>query len=190
MLASMVHMTPLEQDRSEFIRRSGRFLAFPLAGALVWGAVGFASLFLSTRTGLFVLVFASGAIFPLALGFARLLGQEVFIKNNRFATLIGLCVLMVNLLWVLHFILVLRLPSVAPLSIAIALGLHWIVFGWILGHSLGLTHTLLRTVLCTAASLLLPSYPIAGVAAAVVLSYLITVGQLVRFFAAPGNTPS
>lgn len=163
-----------------FIRESGRFLAFPLAGAVVWAVVGGAALLLDARTELLVLIFGTGAIFPLALGVAKLTGQRVFQPGNPYASLMGLSVLMVNVLWCLHFILVYRAPALVPLSVALALGLHWIIFGWIIRHPLGIRHTLLRATLCTAAFLLWPSQPVAGVAFAVVACYSITLVELLR----------
>lgn len=171
-------MQTLEDQRAEFIRKSGRFLAFPLAGAISWLLVAIAASFLEERTAIYVLLFSTGAIFPLALAIAKVTDQQVFQKGNPFASLMGLSVLMVNLMWVLHFVLLFRFPSVAVLSIALALGLHWIVFGWIIQSSVGIIHALLRTALCTAAFLLLPTSALSAVSAAVVACYLITIVQL------------
>lgn len=175
-------MQSLDSQRQSFILASGRFLAFPLAGAIVWLTVGVASLALPPITGVYVLVFGTGAIFPLALLLAKATKQQVFQPGNQFASLMGLSVLMVNLLWALHFILAPRLPSIVPLSIALALGLHWIVFGWIIRSPLGLVHAIARTVLCSTAFLMFPANQIASVAFAVVLCYAFTIFQLLAFF--------
>jgi hypothetical protein len=171
-------MDELETQRLDYIRRSGRFLAFPLAGSLAWAVVGGASLVLPPRESLYVMLFATGAIFPLALGIAALTGQQVFQKGNAFATLMGQSTLMVNLLWALHFALILQKPELAPLSLALGLGLHWIVFGWIIRAPLGLVHAIVRTALCTAAYVLGGKHGLAAISAAVVASYALTIVQL------------
>lgn len=175
-------MPTLEDQRRSFIRGGGCFLAFPLAGAIVWLGVGVASFVVPATSALFILLFATGAIFPLALVIARFTKQQVFLPQNRFASLMGLAVLMVNLLWAVHVILVLRAPAVAPLSIALALGIHWIVFGWVIQSSIGLVHAIARCVLCTASFLLFPELPVAAVSLAVVLCYALTLFQLTKHF--------
>lgn len=150
-------MCTLEEQRDSFLRNGGRFVAFPLAGVIIWLTVGLTSIVVSPLNAVYVLLFASGAIFPLALLIAKFTKQKVFQPENLFASLMALGVLMVNLLWALHLILVIRLPAIVPLSIAIALGLHWIVFGWIIQSSLGLIHSISRSLLCLAAFLLFPN---------------------------------
>ena len=175
-------MHNLEDQRRSFIRDGGRFLAFPIAGAIVWLGVGLASLAVPGPIALYVLLFATGAIFPLALLIARFTKQQVFQPGNPFASLMGLAVLMVNLLWALHIVLVIRLPAVAPLSIAMALGIHWIVFGWVLQSPIGLIHAIGRCLLCTAAFLLFPEHSLCAVALSVVLCYALTIFQLWMHF--------
>lgn len=94
----------------------------------------------------------------------------------------GQSVLMVNLLWALHIILFLRAPDIAPLSVAIGLGLHWIIFGWIIGAPLGIVHAVLRTLLFAGGYLAFPRAAITAVSVAVVLAYATTVLQLLRHF--------
>ena len=162
-------MDSLDAQRAAFIKNSGRFLAFPLAGAMVWFAIGITSLFVPKPLEVYVVLFGTGAIFPVALLVARITREQIFQPGNRFASLMGLSVLMVNLLWALHLSLAVLLPAIVPLSIALALGLHWIVFGWIIGSPLGLTHALARTFLCTASFFLFPGHSLLAVAAAVVI---------------------
>ena len=175
-------MHTLEDQRRSFIRGGGRFLAFPIAGAIVWLAVGLASLVVSAPIALYILLFATGTIFPMALLIARITKQQVFPPQNPFGSLMGLAVLMVNLLWVLHVILVLRAPSLAPLSIALALGIHWIVFGWIIQSAIGLVHATARCILCTSSFLLFPQHSVCAVALPVVLCYAFTIIQLRMHF--------
>ena len=177
-------MPTLEEQRRSFIQQSGGFFAFPLAGAIVWLAVGVVSLIVSKAVGVYVLLFATGAIFPLALAIAGITKQRVFQRGNLFGSLMGLAVLMVNLLWAFHFVLLTRLSDLVPLSVALALGIHWIVFGWIIQSPIGVIHAIGRSLLCTAAFLLFPSRGLCAVSFTVVFCYAVTIVQLRRHFSA------
>lgn len=145
---------PLENHlaalRADFDRQAGRSLALPVAGALIWTVAGVAGLTLPTRTATFVLLFASGAIFPVGLLIARQLGEKLIDNTNPLARLMGLAVLMVNLLWALHLTLLAHDVALFPLSLGIGLGIHWVVFSWIIGNPLGTIHAIARTALATA----------------------------------------
>lgn len=166
--------------RADFDKQAGRSLALPIAGAIVWAVAGLAALALPTRTATFVLLFGTGAIFPLGLLLAKLLGEKLVDNTNPLARLMGLAVLMVNLLWALHLTLFARDMALLPLSLAISLGLHWVVFSWIIGNPLGTIHAVARTALATALWWLFPSQPQAAVAAAAVLAYLYSIAALGR----------
>lgn len=164
--------------RADYDRHAGRSLSLPIAGALVWAVVGLASLVLPERPATLALLFATGAIFPLGLAIARPLGERLMDNPNPMARLMAMCVLMVNLLWALHLSLLARDPAYVPLSLGIGLGLHWVVFSWIINHPLGTIHAVLRTALVTGLWWLFPAHPIPAVAAAVVVSYLYAIGAL------------
>ena len=57
--------------------RSGRFLAFPLAGTIAWTVVGFAGIWLSTWWAAMVLCIATGSIVYLGLALMHLTGEHV-----------------------------------------------------------------------------------------------------------------
>jgi hypothetical protein len=166
--------------RTEFEKEAGRSLALPIAGTIVWSIAGIAALFLPADIGTYVLLFGSGAIFPIGLGVARLLGENPMANNNPLSRLMGLCVLMVNLLWALHLTLLFSDASYFPLSLGIGLGLHWVVFSWIIGHPVGTIHAILRTVLATMLWWLLPANSITAVALGVVVAYGYSIYTLSR----------
>ena len=155
-------------------------LSLPVAGAIVWAVVGAAALFLPERTATFVLLFGTGAIFPLALALARPLGERVLNNTSPLAKLMAVSVLMVNLLWALHLTLLLDAPEYMPLTISIGLGLHWVVVSWVVGHRVGLVHAIGRTMLVTSAWWFLPDWRITAVAAAVVVAYGYSIVELSR----------
>lgn len=168
----------LAQLRADYDRQAGRSVALPIAGAIIWTIAGIAALVLPVRAAALVLLFGSGAMFPLGLLLARLLGEKLLDNTNPLAKLMGLAVLMVNLLWALHVILPTRDIALFPLSLGIGLGLHWVVFSWIIAHPLGTIHALMRTGLATALWWLFPEQPQAAVAAGVVVAYLYSIVAL------------
>ncbi len=169
---------PLAQLRADFDAQAGRSLALPMAGAIVWAGVGIAALFVTPRISLFVLIIGTGAIFPIGLLLAAVLREKLFNTTNPLAKLMGMCVLMVNLLWAVHLTLLYVAPSLIPLTLGIGLGLHWIVFSWIIQHPMGTIHAIARTVLVTAAWWLFPEHHMSAVAAAVVITYLYSIVAL------------
>ena len=90
----------------------------------------------------------------------------------------GACIVMVNLLWAVHVPLLMGAPGYFPLSLAVALGMHWIVYSWVIQHNVGITHALLRTALVLAAWLAFPQQQISAVAVAVVIANSISIAQM------------
>ena len=125
-----------------------------------------------------VLMFGTGAIFPLALLVARLRGEQLIENTNPLARLMGACVFMVNLLWAVHLPLAARAPAFVPLSVGIGLGLHWVVYSWITRHPVGYTHASLRTAAVLAAWLMFPDRAVTGCAFAVVMAYGLALYQM------------
>ena len=166
--------------RLDYDRHAGRSIALPIAGAIVWTAAGIAGLLLDPRSALLALLFATGLAFPLALAIARPLGERLLDNPSPLAGLMGRSVLMVNLLWAVHLSLIPTAPELLPLSLGVSLGLHWVVFGWVTGHWVGLAHAVARTLLVTAAWWALPDAPVTAVAGAVVLVYAASIAVLAR----------
>lgn len=164
--------------RADYDAQAGKSLSLPLAGATVWAAAGIASIFLTPRIATFVLILGTGVIFPVGLLFARILGERLLNNTNPLARLMAMCVLMVNLLWAVHLTLLYTAPTLIPLTLAIGLGLHWIVFSWIIQHPVGTIHAVGRTVLATVAWWAFPGHHVGAVCAVVVLTYLYTVVTL------------
>lgn len=169
MTAALAHV------RADYDTQAGKSLALPLAGATVWAAAGIVSLFVSPRIATFALILGTGVIFPVGLLFARILGERLLNNTNPLAKLMALCVLMVNLLWAVHLTLLYTAPTLIPLTLGIGLGLHWIVFSWIIQHPVGIIHAIARTLLATVAWWAFPAHQVGAVCAVVVLTYLYTV---------------
>lgn len=168
----------LDQLRADFDERSRGSLSLPTAGLLVWCIVGVLGMILPPRAATLAMVFATGAIFPLALGIARVRGEELIENANPLARLMGTCVLMVNLLWAIHIPLLMRAPQFVPLSLGIALGLHWMVYSWIIAHPLGYRHAILRTAGLVAVWFAFPGHVVTASALVVVAAYAMTIIEM------------
>lgn len=166
--------------RRDFERRTNRSMSMPIAGLVVWTLVGLAGLVLPLRAAVLVMVAATGAIFPIALAVARLRGEALVSNPNALARLMGLCIVMVNLLWAVHLPLMAGAADYVPLTLGIALGLHWVVYSWIVQHRVGLVHAILRTGLVLGAWLLWPQHRVAAVAGAVVIAYAVSLAMMAR----------
>ncbi|SJN27417.1 hypothetical protein CZ797_04970 [Pseudoalteromonas sp. JB197] len=150
----------------------------PIAGACVWLAIAIISTQFDERTGVLILLFGSGAIFPLALAIARVRGEALISSDNPLAKLMGLCVLMVNLLWAVHIPLFLYAPTFVPLSLGVGLGLHWVVWSWIVQHPLGIVHAVLRTILVAVAWFTFPENRLLAIGLVIVFVYGISIWQM------------
>jgi hypothetical protein len=167
----------LDHYRLEFERAANRSMSMPIAGATVWLAVALISTQVSERTGVLILFFCTGLIFPLALIVARLRGEQAM-TAGPLGRLVLQCVVMVNLLWAVHIPLFIYEPRFVPLSLGIGLGLHWMVYSWVVQHPVGTIHAVLRTVLVLLAWSFFPDQRLLAVGLAVTLAYAVSLWQM------------
>jgi hypothetical protein len=173
-------MQTLAQLRADFDERSKRSMSLPTAGLIVWCIVGILGMVLPPKAATLAMVFATGAIFPVAMAIAKLRGEELIENTNPLAKLMFICVVMVNLLWAVHIPLLMQAPQFVPLSLGIALGLHWMVYSWIIDHPLGYRHAILRSAGLVAVYFAFPAHPVTASAAVVVLAYAFTIMEMWR----------
>ncbi|CAM3696198.1 DUF7010 family protein [Rheinheimera salexigens] len=168
----------LVEYRENFEQGSNRAVSMPIAGAIVWAVVAALSTQVDSRFAVYILLFATGAIFPLALLIAKFRHENLVSAQNPLAKLMGMCVLMVNLLWAVHIPLLLNAPEFVPLSLGVGLGLHWVVYSWIVSHPVGLIHAVLRAVLIVLAWYVFPDARVLAIASVIVLVYLLSIYQM------------
>lgn len=171
-------MQILNDLRNDFDARAKQSMSMPIGGLIVWSAVAVLGAILPWKAGVFALVLATGAIFPIALLVARIRGEQLIDNPNPLAKLMGTCVVMVNLLWAVHIPLLLYAPKFVPLSLGIGLGLHWMVYSWIIAHPLGYQHAVLRSVGLIAVWFAFPSHLVTASAVVVVSAYALTIFQM------------
>ncbi len=147
----------LDEQQREFAQR--RFLAMPLAGAVVWTIVGVASVFLSPVLKVWVLFGAIGSILYLGMLFSRFTGENFLSKQRPKNVFDGLFLRTVGeavLVFAIAIPYFHKDYTSLPLSVGILSGLMWLPFSWIIGHWIGTFHTLARTALVTASWYLFP----------------------------------
>jgi hypothetical protein len=168
-----------EQMQAEFVRSRRGALSLPLTGVLNYTAAAIASLFVSQGRANLILATCFWAIPPVAALIGRIRG-EVFggDPRNPLFKLSKLARLMVLATWAIHVPVWIEAPALLPLTMGIAFALHWVVFGWSIGHPLGLVHLALRATLVPVAWYAAPANRVGAVAAAVAGCYAFSVVQL------------
>jgi hypothetical protein len=166
--------------RLAYEQETNRSLSMPLAGAFVWLVIAGFGYLLPEKRATVLMLFGTGLIFPVALLIAKFRRENLTGRLNPLSRLMGMSVLMVNLLWAVHLPLVLGAPRFLPLSLGIGLGIHWIVYSWIIQHPVGLIHAILRTGLIVTVWSAFPTHRMLTVPVVIVLVYLISLVLMVR----------
>src|ERR1039457_813315 len=170
----------LNELRTNFERETNRSLSMPIAGAFVWLVIAMCGYLLSEHLAIIAMLFGTGLIFPIALLIGKLRHENLTDRANPLSRLMGISVLMVNLLWAVHLPLLVGAPRFFPLSLGIGLGIHWIVYSWIIQHPIGLIHALVRTGLIVSAWSAFPTHRLLAVPVVIVIVYLISLVLMVR----------
>ncbi|WP_259366523.1 MULTISPECIES: DUF7010 family protein [unclassified Colwellia] len=173
-----MNILTLDDYRNEFEKSSNRSVSMPIAGTIVWGLVALLSTQFNENISVYILLFATGGIFPIALIIAKIRKENLVSSSNPLAKLMGLCILMVNLLWAVHIPLLLNAPEFVPLSLGIGLGLHWVVYSWIINHPVGIIHAVLRSILIVVAWYSFPNDGLLAISCVIVFTYLISIYQM------------
>jgi hypothetical protein len=168
----------LEQMRTEFERVGGRTLSFPIAGAIAWTATGVFGAFVGVDNASIALFICVGMIVPLSFAIARILREDVHSTKNELDVLFLRSLIMVNLVWGIAIPFWFVEASSLPLSVGVLAGLHWTVFGWIVGHWVGMFHAVARTFLVVACWFVFPGYRFVAIPAVIATVYLITIWVL------------
>jgi ethanolamine transporter EutH len=171
----------LDAQYAQFV--NNRFLAMPIAGTLAWCLVGIGGCFLETGPAALLLFGATGSIFYLALGIARLTGEDLLgkqRKGNFFDKLFLSCIFMAWLVFAIAIPFFLMEPSSLPLSVGILAGLMWLPFSVLIRHWVGHFHAISRTVLILICWFWLPEHRFVSIPVVIVATYAITLWVLAR----------
>ena len=169
----------LEQQRD--IMKQRRFIAMPLAGTLVWAAIGFASPFFNEAIQTWMLYLGTGAIFYIGSGLSYLTSERFFSKdrqNTEFDTLFFIGMAMALLVFAIALPVAAIDHTTLPLSIGILTGLMWMPLSWAIQHWVGYFHTVARTLGILIAWYVFPEARIEAISAVIVAVYLISLVAL------------
>jgi len=175
---------PLAELQREFLAYST--VSMPLAGAIVWAAIGLAALWLSPATIGTVALYAMALVLPLAFVLDKLRGRNPFAKpprKNPLSTLFFQSIAGIGILFpfVIGAASALGDPLVVVLGVAILAGVIWIPYGWAADDPVGLQHAVGRAVLCYLAfNLAPPEYRASATCAVVVLAYIYSLARMRR----------
>ncbi|WP_421714624.1 DUF7010 family protein [Alteromonas stellipolaris] len=169
----------LEQQRD--IMKQRRFIAMPLAGTLVWAAIGCASPFFNEVIQTWMLYLGTGAIFYIGSGLSYLTGERFFSKdrqNTEFDTLFFIGMAMALLVFAIALPVAAIDHTTLPLSIGILTGLMWMPLSWAIQHWVGYFHTIARTLGILIAWYVFPEARIEAISAVIVAVYLVSLVTL------------
>ena len=163
----------LSDLRADF--RDGSSASMPIAGMIVWAAIGILSLRLDIETIATLCLYIMAAILPLAFMIDRLRGQNLF-RGGTENPLTKLFLVSIFALALIIPVFVTSAQSGNPLilvlGMAIVAGVIWIPYGWAADDPVGLRHATGRAIGCYAAYALAPSdYKVSAICFIVVISY-------------------
>lgn len=169
-------MQSLDEQLETFKRI--RFIAMPIAGAIMWSLIGIAGTFLTTMYAALALFIGTGMIFYVGLFVARFTGEDLLGKERKtpfFDRLFLLTVGMSFLVFAIAIPFFLIEPTSLPLSVGILTGIMWIPLSGMIQHWIGLFHGLTRTVLIVAAWYFFPEHRFVAIPIVIVAVYLVTI---------------
>jgi hypothetical protein len=167
-------------DRLASYKRLRGGFPIPLAGTVYWAVLAWLGTQLSLGPWCTAAFFGSGAIFPLALLFAKIF-RNPFMKD-RTATGDVLLPAFISMLlfWPMIVAAVQAAPVLVPLILAIGMSIHWPVIGWSYGRTgLFSAHSIVRAVAVLLIWLWLPEARLTLLPLSVAVVYLFTVFALV-----------
>lgn len=158
-----------------YVRLTGGY-PIPLAGAAYWAALAWAGTFLPLKTWIVVAFIGSGAIFPMAVLFAKIAGNPFLSDKSEAGTLLAPAFVSMLIFWPSAVAAFWTAPELVSLILAIGMSVHWPVIGWSFGRSaLFSAHALVRAVAVFALWLAYPDQRLVLIPAAVTAIYLLTV---------------
>lgn len=180
-LSSPTRAPGLDEQLAVF--RYNRFLTMPITGTIVWIGIGIAGALLPTHQAVLATYIGTGMIFYLALGVAKLLGEDLLGRQRKgnFFDRIFLCSMAMALL-----VFGVAIPfgmadhSAVPLGVGVLSGLMWLPFSALIGHWVGYFHAIARTLLLVAAWYLFPGQRFVVLPAVIVAVYFVSIWALHR----------
>lgn len=174
--------TSLRTLRDRFLATST--ISMPLAGMIVWAALGIAGFFVTRSVLGWMAIYVMGAILPLAFAIEKLRGRDPFIKDvNPVTPVFFQSIAGIGLMFplVIGAAQAAANPDLMVLGVAILAGVIWIQYGWAANDPVGLRHAIARGVGCYLAYWLAPeAVRASAICGVVVLSYIYSLAAMRR----------
>ena len=165
----------LNDRQGAYARLRGGF-PIPLAGATYWAALAAASQQFSAETWYYAALFGSGAIFPLALLYARLFRNDFMKDKTASGDILVPGFIGMLLFWPMAIAALWRAPDLFPMILAIGMSIHWPVIGWSYGRTLIFSaHSIIRAIVVFLIWWKFPEQQLLLISLAVAVIYLATV---------------
>ena len=166
----------LEEQRKEYSQR--KFLATPMAGAIVWTVIGLSGLFLPDTTTVWVLFLGTGSIIYIAIVISKFTGEH-FLKKKKPKNEFD--ILFLHILFQTFLVYAIAIPfflidyTSLPMTVGILTGLIWFPLSWILKHWIGIFHSISRTTSILLAWYLFPEQRFIIIPFTIVLIYIVSI---------------
>ena len=165
----------LHDRRSAYARLRGGF-PIPLAGATYWAVLAALSQQFSAEVWYYAAFFGSGAIFPLALLYARVFRNDFMKERTASGGILIPAFISMLLFWPMAIAALWRAPELFPMILAIGMSIHWPVIGWNYGRtSIFSAHAIIRAIVVFLIWWKLPAQQLLLIPLAVAAIYLVTV---------------
>ncbi len=166
----------LKKERlGAYARLRGGF-PIPLSGAVYWLALAGLGFVLPMQSWFMAALFGTGAIFPLALLFAKLFKNNFMKDKQVLSSLLIPAFISMLLFWPMLVAAMQIAPELAILILAIGLSIHWPVIGWMYGRTaLFSAHSIMRALVAFAIWTMMPEARMTLLPLSVSLIYFATV---------------
>jgi len=166
----------LKADRlGSYARLRGGF-PIPLAGATYWAVLGVAGYSLDLATWAQAAFFGTGAIFPLALLYARVFRNNFMKDKSAVGSVLIPAFISMLLFWAYIAVAAQTAPSMIPLILAVGMSVHWPVIGWAYGRTtIFSAHAIARAIIPTTLWFVYPDARLTLLPFSVAAIYLLTV---------------
>lgn len=164
----------LEAEKRSFFIKANGGQSLPAAGCIYWFALGIAGFYLKPQTWFIVSAFTSGLIFPLGLLLSRPLKADIKV-SSPLNGLIAPALISMMTFWPLAIAGTSSDVSFITLALAVGMGIHWPVIGWMYGRKVYLLHGIIRTIGATMLWYVFPEQRFVLIPIFVSLAYLITI---------------
>ncbi len=168
----------LDERLSAYARLRGGY-PIPLAGATYWLILAFLGSRITGETWAIAAFVGGGAIFPLAVLYAKLLKNDFMRDESAIGGILPPIFIGMLLFWPSAVAALWTAPDLTPLILAIGMSIHWPMIGWTYARTLLFSaHAVVRAAVVFAVWMLVPERQFVAIPLFVAAIYFITVAVI------------